>query len=71
MLHPLSLLDAVAVTVDLPDLNLIAGQVGTIVEELDDGVFEVEFSDESGRTYAMGAIDATSLIALHYEPVAA
>lgn len=71
MTRSFSLLDPVAITVDLPSLNLVAGQVGTIVEELGDEVYEVEFSDDSGRTYALGAIAAASLIALHYEPAAA
>ena len=66
-----SLLDAVAVTIDLPEHGLVVGQVGTIVEVLDTDVFEVEFSDDSGKTYATVALPADSLIVLHYEPVAA
>jgi hypothetical protein len=46
------LLDIVALTVDLPEYNLLRGQVGTVVEVLADGAaFEVEFSDRNGRTY--------------------
>jgi hypothetical protein len=46
------LLDVVALTIDLPEYNLLSGQVGTIVELLADGAaFEVEFSDSNGQTY--------------------
>jgi len=33
-------------------------------------VFEVEFSDEEGRTYAERALPARQLMALRYAPVA-
>jgi hypothetical protein len=33
------------------------------------GVYEVEFSDDSGKTYAMVALKAEQLIRLHHEPV--
>jgi hypothetical protein len=62
-------LDVVALTEDLPDEDLYRGQVGTVVETLAPGVFEVEFSDESGRTYASLALHAKQLMVLHYEPV--
>ena len=44
------LLDVVALTEDLPRQRLRRGQVGTIVEELAPGVFEVELCDDQGRT---------------------
>ena len=47
------LLDDVALLEDLPEHGLQRGQVGTVVEELAPGVFEVEFSDSDGRTYAL------------------
>jgi hypothetical protein len=31
-------------------------------------VFEVEFSDDNGRTYALLALRSDQLIVLHYEP---
>ncbi len=68
---PLQLLDVVALLEDHPEAGLVAGQVGTIVEQLADAVFEVEFSDEEGRTYAEIALPASQLIALRYSPVAA
>jgi len=71
MKDTIGLLDVVTLTQDLPDGSLRRGQVGTVVETLDEGVFEVEFSDDSGRTYAMLALPATQLMVLHHEPVAA
>lgn len=48
--------------------GLRRGQVGTVVEILADGVFEVEFAAQHGVTYAMLALRADQLIVLHYEP---
>ena len=64
-------LDVVALLRDIPGKPLVAGQVGTVVEILDEGVFEVEFSDDSGKAYAMLALKKEDLIHLHYSPVAA
>lgn len=64
----LQLLDVVALTEDLPERNLLRGQVGTVVEILAPDVYEVEFSDNNGRTYAMLALRGDQLMALHYEP---
>ena len=65
----LKLLDVVALTEDLPEHALRRGQVGTIVEELAPGVFEVEFSDNNGRTYAVLALRADQLLLLRYDAV--
>jgi hypothetical protein len=64
----LKLLDVVALLEDLPSHGLRRGQVGTVVEALAPNVFEVEFSDDNGRTYAQLALRANQLIVLHYEP---
>ena len=69
MNHPIHLLDVVALTEDLPARNLSRGQVGTVVELLDDGVFEVEFSDNQGQTYAMLAVHENKLMVLYHQPV--
>ena len=63
------LLDVVALTKDLPRRKLRRGQVGTVVEQLDPNVFEVEFSDNEGRTYATLALPANSLLVLHHQLV--
>jgi hypothetical protein len=65
------ILDVVALTEDLPEHDLYRGQVGTVVESLAPDVFEVEFSDDEGRTYASVALEAKRLLVLHYEPVKA
>lgn len=67
----ISVLDVVALLVDLPEHGLVRGQVGTVVEQFDDGAYEVEFSDDDGRTYAELALDADVLLVLHHRPVAA
>lgn len=61
-------LDVVALTDDLPERELWRGQVGTIVEKLAPDVFEVEFSDNEGRTFASLALRTQQLLVLHYEP---
>lgn len=71
MIGSIQLLDVVALLQDRPHSKLVAGQVGTVVETLAPGVFEVEFSDDEGRTYATVALKESELIALHYNPVAA
>lgn len=65
------LLDVVALTENLPEQGLQRGQVGTAVESLAPGVFEVEFCDNEGRTYATVAVPADRLLVLVYEPRAA
>ena len=63
------LLDVVALTEDMPDRGLRRGQVGTIVEILAQGVFEVEFADNQGRAYATLALHTEQLMVLHYQSV--
>ena len=63
-------LDVVALLDDKPERGLVEGQVGTVVEVLDEGVFEVEFSDNQGKTYAMLALKSDELMVLHYSPAA-
>ena len=65
------LLDVVALTEEIPERGLVRGQVGTLVESLAPGVFEVEFCDNDGRTYAMLALKTSQLLLLHHEPVEA
>ena len=65
------ILDVVALTEDLPERGLRRGQVGTVVEVLEPGIFEVEFSDDEGRAYSFVALKANQLLVLHYKPVEA
>jgi hypothetical protein len=57
----------VALLEDLPAEELVRGQVGTIVGSWSPDVYEVEFSDNEGRTYAMAAINAEHFLVLHHE----
>ena len=66
MKHTIQLLDVVALTVDLPQQGLRIGQVGTVVEILADGVFEIEFLNEDGATEVMAAVPAGNLLVLQY-----
>jgi hypothetical protein len=67
----INVLDVVALLVDMPEHGLVRGQVGTVVDRLGEGVFDVEFSDDEGRTYAELSIREASLLVLHHRPVAA
>ena len=63
------LFDVVALLEDLPAQGLVRGQVGTLVENLGLDVFEVEFSDDSGRTYASLALRSNQFLVLHHKEV--
>ncbi len=63
------LLDVVALNEDLQEDGLLCGHVGTVVEDLGGDVYEVEFSDDQGRCYALAAVPAESLMALRHRPV--
>jgi hypothetical protein len=66
-----SLLDVVALLTDIPAQGRARGQVGTIVEQLDDKTLLVEFVDDQGRAYAVAPCQRTHLLVLHYVPEAA
>ena len=50
-----ALLDTVALLSDMPTHGLARGQVGTVVEALDQETLLVEFSDDEGRAYAIAS----------------
>ena len=68
MASHIELLDVVALTRDVPERGLVRGQVGTVVEELPPDVFEVEFSDDRGHTYASLGANPADLMVLHDAP---
>ena len=68
MKNKVKLLDVVALTEDLPERKLERGQVGTVVEVLAPDVYEIEFADNDGRTYAELAVQEDKLLVLRYEP---
>ena len=67
----IELLDVVALSHDRPQDHLVRGQVGTVVEILSPSSYEVEFSDDEGKTYAMLPLAADELIVLHTSPMRA
>jgi len=67
----LLLLDVVALLADRPSDALARGQVGTVVETLQNDAVLVEFSDDAGRPYAIVPCAASDLLVLHYHPQAA
>jgi hypothetical protein len=66
----LSVLDVVALLADRPPEGLARGQVGTVVEALDEKTVLVEFSDDEGRAYAVAPCPRAGLLVLHYVPEA-
>jgi hypothetical protein len=68
MIREIRILDVVALTEDIADRGLQRGQVGTVVESLGSDVFEVEFVDNDGRTYATAPFNASQLLVLQYQP---
>lgn len=57
----MKLLDVVATLEALPAARLAKGQVGTIVDELTEGVVLVEFADLGGVAYAIEPIPVRQL----------
>ena len=62
----MKLLDVVALIQNCPELGLYCGNVGTIVEEYEPGIFEVEFSDTNGQAYAIETLNASQLMVLYH-----
>jgi hypothetical protein len=60
----IEMLSVVALLEDFPERGLLRGQVGTVVESLAPGVYEVEFSDDSGQAYAFLALRSDQLMRL-------
>jgi hypothetical protein len=65
MKNKVKLLDVVALKQELPEKDLQLGQVGTVVEVLAPDVYEVEFTDNDGCTYAKLALRIEQLLVLH------
>jgi hypothetical protein len=70
-MEEVKLLDVVALLEDVPAEKLRRGEVGTVVELLAPEVYEVEFSDDEGRTYAMLPLRRGQLMVLHFNREAA
>ncbi len=65
-IQPLSIV-ALVEEIALPALR--RGQVGTVVDVLAENLYDVEFSDDEGATYAIATLRGDQLMQLHYEPV--
>ena len=65
----IDILAVVALLQDLPEHGFVRGQVGTVVEDLAPDVYEVEFCDDDGRTYAMASLKADQIMRLYHEPI--
>ena len=65
-MNEIKLLDVVALVEDLNSEGLRRGEVGTVVEEWKDGVFEVEFSDNAGNAYAFAALRPDQVMKLYF-----
>jgi hypothetical protein len=63
------ILDVVVLTEAVSSHKLRKGELGTIVEMLDNDAFLVEFADTKGITYAMIPLKSSSLMKVYYEPV--
>jgi hypothetical protein len=61
-------LDVVALLDDVSGAGLARGQVGTVVDSLGGDSVLVEFSDDSGRAYAITPCSLSGLLVLRYEP---
>jgi hypothetical protein len=66
-----AVLDVVALLTDVPVQRLARGQVGTVVERLDNKTVLVEFTDDQGRAYGLAPCLQADLLVLHYVPEAA
>ncbi len=70
--------DVVALTEDAEATHLLThqplrlrrGQIGTVVMQLDNDHFQVEFADRGGRAYAMVPVSAGRLMVLREQPEA-
>ena len=66
----IKLLDAVALTQDVPEHNLKRGDIGTVVEILSNGeTYEVEFSDDNGQMSKCLSFPASQLKVVDHEPI--
>jgi Domain of unknown function (DUF4926) len=59
--------DVVALLKAIPEKKLLRGQIGTIVEKYTETDFEVEFSDNKGRTLALLTLKTEDIMLLHEE----
>jgi hypothetical protein len=61
----IKILDVVALLTDRPDEKFLRGQIGTVLECLGKCDFEVEFSDNKGRTISLLTLPTDDIMLLH------
>jgi Domain of unknown function (DUF4926) len=61
----IKLLDVVALLKEVPEKKLLRGQIGTVIERYTDTDFEVEFSDNNGKTISMMTLSTDEIMLLH------
>ena len=61
----IKLLDVVALLKEVPEKKLLRGQIGTVIERYTDTEFEVEFSDNNGKTISMLTLSTDEIMLLH------
>ncbi|TAF72593.1 MAG: DUF4926 domain-containing protein [Bacteroidetes bacterium] len=59
--------DIVALLKEMPEKKLMKGQIGTVVEKYSETEFEIEFSDNKGKTIALLTLHSNQLMLLHSE----
>jgi hypothetical protein len=64
----LELVSVVALLEDAADRPLRSGRFGTIVERPAPGVYDVEFADDRGRTYASLPLRPGQMPQPHHQP---
>lgn len=64
----MKMLDVVATLQDFPEQQLVKGQVGTVVDELDCDHVLVEFADVNGVAYAIEPMPVGQLMELKHAP---
>ena len=61
----IKLLDVVALLKEVPEKKMLRGQIGTVTERYTDTEFEVEFSDNNGKTISMLTLSTDEIMLLH------
>jgi hypothetical protein len=60
-------LDLVVLLEELPSKGLPRGQVGRVIQEMGDGVYEVEFSDQDGLPFAFLPLGERQIMKLLFD----
>ncbi len=61
-MNKLELFDVIELLTDIPEFSLRKGEQGAIVEDYNNGVFEIEFTNKKGETTALCSIPQNKFI---------